>query len=365
VIDAGWYAEEQDWFESVGEWEPAKWRFPSGFKTMLDTIREHGMIPGVWVEPEVIGIRSPVAKQLPEECFFQQGGKRVVERGRYQLDWRNSLVRERLSKVIDTLITEYGVGYFKFDYNIEVISGSDIGPDSSTGSAHLSHQRAYLAWVATLLDKYPKLVIENCSSGAQRMDYASLSVHTLQSTSDQQDPKLYATVSAAIPTAVIPEQSASWAYPQAEWSDEINALTVVNTLLGRVHLSGRVDKLNKHQVTLIAEGMTVYKSIRQEIKSARPIWPFGFPSWHDDWLALALALENGDFLLSVWRRGGSTSRKVPLPLRTKHHGQAANVRVLYPSASETVFAINEAVLDITLPDAVCARLLRVSCTPCN
>ncbi len=35
-----------------------------------------------------------------------------------------------------------------------------------------------------------------------------LGVHTLQSTSDQQDPVLYAAISAALPTAVLPEQGA-------------------------------------------------------------------------------------------------------------------------------------------------------------
>jgi alpha-galactosidase len=76
------------------------------------------------------------------------------------------------------------------------------------------------------------------------MDYAMLALHPLQSTSDQEDAVLYAYISAATPTAVAPEQSASWAYPQPEWGDERDALTVVNTLLGRVHLSGRLDALS-------------------------------------------------------------------------------------------------------------------------
>ena len=30
VIDAGWYADETDWWDTVGEWEPSTRRFPSG-----------------------------------------------------------------------------------------------------------------------------------------------------------------------------------------------------------------------------------------------------------------------------------------------------------------------------------------------
>ncbi|RSL86863.1 hypothetical protein CDV31_016339 [Fusarium ambrosium] len=243
VIDAGWYAEDSNWWDDVGLWEPSTKRFPSGFKALLDEIKRNGLTPGLWLEPEVVGIRGVVGDRLPTEAFFQE---------------------------FKTLV-DYGVGFFKFDYNIEVIQGTDVAGSSSTGAAHLEHQRAYLAWAESLLDKYPGLVIENCSSGAQRMDYAMLSVHSLQSTSDQQDPALYAAISAALPTAVVPEQSGSWAYPQPEWSDELNALTVVNSLLGRVYLSGRLDRLSSHQMELIVEGMQVYKAIRHNLTQTHAI----------------------------------------------------------------------------------------------
>ena len=259
VIDAGWYSDDSDWWDDVGVWEPSKKRFPSGFKVLLDTIRQSGLTPGLWIEPEVAGTRSVVCKELPEEVFFQESGRRVMERGRFQLDYRHAAVRQRMHDTIGKLVLEYGVGYFKFDYNIEVLSGSHAGA-YNVGQSHLEHQRAYLNWVTELLDKYPKLVIENCSSGAQRMDYAMLAVHTLQSTSHQQDPAFYAAVAAAVPTAVVPEQSTTWAYPQGNWDDETNAVAVFNSLLGRIHLSGRLDQLEPHQYDLIAEGMRVYKT---------------------------------------------------------------------------------------------------------
>ncbi|KAJ5429539.1 Aldolase-type TIM barrel [Penicillium cf. griseofulvum] len=126
-----------------------------------------------------------------------------------------------IDTVIHNLVVNYGVGYFKFHYNIEVTQGTDVGGPSFSGAAHLEHQRAYLSWVRSLLDRYPTLVIENCSSGGggQRIEYAMLSVHSLQSTSDQQDPELHAVIAAVSPTAVVPEQSATWAYPQPGWSD--------------------------------------------------------------------------------------------------------------------------------------------------
>lgn len=75
VIDAGWYADDNGCWDDVGLWEPSKVRFPSGFRSLLDTIRSHGMIPGLWLEPEVIGVRSVVANQLPPDAFFQERGE--------------------------------------------------------------------------------------------------------------------------------------------------------------------------------------------------------------------------------------------------------------------------------------------------
>ena len=211
VIDAGWYAENSNWWDDVGAWEPSKWRFPRGFKWLLDEIAHKGLKPGVWVEPEVIGIRCKDV-DLPMEAYFQRGGVRATERGRYQLDWRHPAVPKRMDGVIDRLVRGYGVKYFKFDYNIEIVHGTDVG-GVSPGAGQEGHQRAYLAWIGRLLDRYPGLVIENCSSGAQRMDYGMLEVHTLQSTSDQQDPVLYAPISAALPTAVLPEQGCYMGIP--------------------------------------------------------------------------------------------------------------------------------------------------------
>jgi alpha-galactosidase len=260
VIDCGWYSDEPGWWETVGEWLPSHQRFPKGLEKTLKKIHEAGMVPGLWIEPEVMGIRCPIADtELPPEAFFQRDGKRVVEQGRYQLDYRSSAVVARMDRVIDRLVLELGVGYLKFDYNIDVTQGTDIHC-TSPGDGLLDHNRAYLRWVNGIFDRHQGLVIENCSSGAQRMDYAMMATHPLQSTSDQEDPVLYAAIAAAVPTAVCPEQSATWSYPQPSWTDELNAFTVVNSLLGRVHLSGDLGKLSKSHYKLVSDGMAVYKT---------------------------------------------------------------------------------------------------------
>ncbi|KAI5301021.1 hypothetical protein KEM55_003054 [Ascosphaera atra] len=357
-IDCGWYADDSNWWDDVGEWLPSKKRFPSGFTNLMTKIREAGLIPGVWLEPEVVGIRNVVAERLPAECFFQQNGKRLREKGRYLLDYRHPETIKWMNSVIDRIVLDYGVGYFKFDYNVEVVTGTDHAA-FSTGAAQLEHQRAYLRWVNGLYDRHPDLVIETCSSGGQRLDWAMLATHSIQSTSDQQCPVRYAAIASAVPTCVTPEQAASWAYPQASWDDEKNAMTVVNSLLGRVHLSGHLGNLSKEQFDLVAEGIDLYKrEIRAEIPRSMPFWPIGFPKWHDDWVALGLATEDEKTAyVAVYRRGGG--RECSLPIRPAK-GKDVKVELLYPKfEAEAAWDAEKGSLEVKLPERVCARLYRL------
>src|SRR5665647_3059100 len=129
-IDAGWYDDDGDWWDSVGEWEPSTTRFPGGLDEVITRIRECGMTPGLWLEPEVVGVRSPVAERLPDAAFLQRAGQRVVEHCRYHLDLRHPAARSHLDAVVDRLVERYGVGYFKLDYNINPGAGTDWAADS-------------------------------------------------------------------------------------------------------------------------------------------------------------------------------------------------------------------------------------------
>jgi alpha-galactosidase len=379
VIDAGWYDDDaQGWWDAVGAWEPAERRFPGGIQQVLDAIRQHGMTPGLWLEPEVVGVRSPLARSLPPEAFFRRGGVRVTEHGRHHLDLRHPAARAHLDRVVDRIVGEWGVGYLKLDYNINVGPGTENGTESA-GAGLLGHHRAHLDWLASLLDRHPGLVLENCGSGGLRMDYAQLSVAQLQSTSDQQDPRRYPPIAAAAATAVTPEQAAVWAYPQPHFDPDEIAFTMTTALLGRIHLSGFLDHMSEQQFALVRSGIGVYKRIRPEIGDALPFWPLGLPSWEDTWLAHGLRGESATYL-ALWRReptaGGqegifdrsapedtrSDSRTVRIPhLRGSH----LRLAVLYPTDAGATASWDTADgrLTVSLPRPNTAVLLRLSATP--
>ena len=304
-IDAGWYDDSGHWWASVGEWLPSTTRFPGGLGEVVHAIRAAGMVPGLWLEPEVVGIDSAAADTLPRDAFLQRSGVRVVEHHRYHLDLRHPAARAHLDEVVDRLVRDFGIGFIKMDYNINPGPGTDVDA-ASVGDGLLQHNRAHLAWLDAVLDRHPELVIENCSSGAMRQDWAMLSRLAMQSTSDQQDFIKYPPIASAAPLSMLPEQAASWAYPQPEMTDEEIAFCLVTGLLGRFYVSGYLNRMTADQRALVANAIGVAKDLRPLIATAAPYWPTGLPGWSDAIVSLGLHAGGTD-LVSVWHRDGASS----------------------------------------------------------
>ena len=356
-IDAGWYA-DGFWWDWVGEWQGSRRRFPNGLKEVTDYIRSKGMIPGVWLELEVMGIKCPMAETVCDDSwFFTRHGKRVYDRSRYQLDFRNPKVIAHANEVIDRLVSEYGVGYIKMDYNIEPGIGTEQNCDS-VGDGLLQHERAYLAWLDGIFKKYPKLIIENCSSGGLRMDYAMLSRYSIQSTSDQDDYRKYCTIAANSPSALCPEQSAIWSYPMTSGDKEEVVFNMVNAMLLRIHQSGHLGHIEAERKALVKEALSVYRKIRSDIKNAVPFWSLGTSSFSDEWVSLGLRTENTAYL-AVWRRESHEDTCV-LPVAFLN-GRDAEISCIYPSFNEERFAYSKETssVSVQLRKPYTARLFRL------
>lgn len=363
VIDAGWYA-PGEWWDSVGEWQECRERFPGGIREVTDYIRSKGMVPGLWLELEVMGINCEKAKKAPDDWFFVRHGKRVYDRSRYQLDFRNPEVLAHVNEVLDRVVNEYGVGYIKMDYNVEPGIGTELYADS-VGQGMLEHERAYLKWLDEVFAKYPDLVIENCSSGGLRTDYAMLSRYSIQSTSDQEDYTNYATIAANACAGLTPEQAAVWSYPQRGGDEEEVVYNMVNALLLRIHQSGHIPELSESRRELVREGIRFYKSIRQDIKTAMPSWPLGLCENTDRFLCSVLKTKERAYL-AVWRRG-SEEDTFEIPLRylwDEADTKEFQVKLAYPQKAlaencSYSYESETGTLRVTMKKEIMARLFLI------
>ena len=241
--------------------------------------------------------------------FFTRHGKRVYDRSRYQLDFRNPKVRAHADEVIDRLVSEYGIGYIKMDYNIEPGIGTEQNCDS-VGEGLWGHEKAYLEWLDGVFARHPDLIIENCSSGGLRMDYAMLSRYSIQSTSDQEV-----------------------------------VFNMINAMLLRIHQSGHLGNIDPERKALVKEAISVYKKIRADIKEAVPFWSLGLSKFSDDWVSLGLRNGNKAYL-AVWRREGKSDTCV-LPIGFLK-GVDARVKCIYPDFSETPVEFSKATGNVSV-----------------
>jgi alpha-galactosidase len=324
VIDAGWYADlHEDWSPTIGAWEPSATRWPHGLKFVLDQIRQAGMIPGLWLEPEVAGQKSLLARK-PDNWFFVRHGRRVLKNSRFLLDFRNPQVRTYLDQVIARVVNEYGAGYIKMDYNVDSLQGTELNADSF-GQGLLDHNRAHLDWLDSVLDRYPELVIENCGSGGGRMDYAMLSRLQLQSMTDQEDYLKLPAILVGASAAVLPEQLAIWSYPLANADAEQASFNMVTAMMCRIHQSGRLDSLASAASTQITEGLRIYKEIlRKHIPAAVPFYPLGMSDVTNSKTPVALGMRSPQqTLVAVWRIDG--------PETVQISGASTDSKLLYPT----------------------------------
>lgn len=319
-IDAGWYdSTEGDWWSAVGEWQASDWRFGGGgFGAIADRIRANGMELGLWLEPEVVGVHSPIASILPKDAFFCRHGERVADDGRYHLDFRSDAARQHLDETVNRLIDEFHPAFFKFDYNTIPGVGTEINA-GTVGEGLLGHCRAYIEWLDSLQRRYPDLVIENCGSGAMRADYAMLQRLDLQSTSDQCDPQIYAAIAAGASMSILPEQQGNWGYAQQEMDDETAVFTLAAGITGRLYLSGFINRMNEARLELVRHAIALHRRVLAEQQQMLPFWPLGLPCFDGDWLASGLRPQSnkGTGYLTVWRRRGAQSVIVRIPKGAK------------------------------------------------
>ena len=247
-MDCGWY-DDGNWWDRVGEWQESRRRFPHGLKAVFDYARAKGLKTGMWLEIEAMGTACELAKQLPDDWFICTHGRRRIENNRYLLDFRNPAVREYCTDVVERLIRDYGCAFFKMDYNVTTGLGSDLHTDSR-GDAMLDHVRALYDWIGSLYAAHPELIIENCGSGAQRMDYGILSLHSLQSTSDQTDAVSNAYIAANVAAGVTPEQAGMWVYPYRDDREHV-IFNMVNGILLRPYISGIVWRMSDAQMDVL------------------------------------------------------------------------------------------------------------------
>ena len=179
VIDAGWYGSEKNrWSHTLGDWDAGDW-LPNDLHPVREYAREKGILFGLWMEPECIGSLSKVYREHPDWVLTRNGKpamRRFLETGaRFALDLTKPEVAEWVESEIVRVIERYDLDLFRLDYNINVYEGGQRVQDGFLENTLWRHYEAFYGIMDRIRQKFPDLIIENCSSGGGRNDLGMLS----------------------------------------------------------------------------------------------------------------------------------------------------------------------------------------------
>jgi alpha-galactosidase len=262
-----------------------------------------------------------------------------------------------MSETIRRMVEDYGADYIKCDYNEDCGVGTDYAAFCAGEGLECCAQ-AFYAWIKEMTEKYPQVIFEGCSSGGMRMDYKTLSVYPLVSTSDQTDYLKYPYIVGNILSAVIPEQAAVWSYPvgvgeigsplsekyDKKWvskniSDDRIIMNMINSFLGRMHLASHLELLNERQLMLVAEGVQYYNSLTKAKKTALPYFPNNFTDFDADHVVAGFKTDETIYL-AVWCLNGL--KKVSVHIAEK----ISEVKIAYPSNTSVTAFMQNGILNI-------------------
>lgn len=169
VLDAGWFGHDdpgEEAFSVRGDWNHVnKSRFPHGLAWLKEQLAQLGLTMGIWCEPETMDCRSELIKHHPEWLAVRSGER---------LPYLCFSIPEVQEWAYDTLLNLFrlcGSVYWKLDFNIDPGLGCNApGHCHDSGDGLSKHYQGLYRVMDRLRREFPDLVIENCSSGGQRLN---------------------------------------------------------------------------------------------------------------------------------------------------------------------------------------------------
>jgi len=205
VVDAGWYEgspQQGDFGLGLGTWRENRAKFPSGLAAFSDYVHSKGLKFGLWVEPERVdlnyagpGREIPLAWLSPE-AVLEPGDKRRETRSSStpmadagaartaQVCLGHPEARAWLKTWLTRLIRDYRLDWLKWDNN----TWMSCDPPGTIGDGDYAHIQGLYEVLGYLRDEFPNLVIENCASGGNRMDYGLMRRTDIAWLSDETEP---------------------------------------------------------------------------------------------------------------------------------------------------------------------------------
>lgn len=277
VIDAGWYRPDAgNWGNAQGDWVPNATAFPHGMAAMAQSIRDRGLIPGLWFEIETCGSESQAFHKT--DLLLHLDGQPLTVGVRRFWDLNNPKAVDYLTERVISLIEQANFGFLKVDYNDAI--GIGVDGCESLGEGLRRQTEAMYRFYQSIKSRLPNLVIEICASGGHRQEPSMLALAAQACFSDSHECREIPIIAANLHRLMLPRQSQVWSVLRARDADQRLVYSLAATFLGRMCISGDICTLSPHQWEIVRQAIALYRTVTPVIRDgvSRRQGDYG-PSW--------------------------------------------------------------------------------------
>jgi len=258
LLDDGWFSDKSPKNNErigLGDWEANPKILPHGLSYLADESKKHGLIFGIWMEPEGIHVSSKLYQAHPDWAIMQ--AHRPVGENQMLLDLTRPAARDYMWSAIDRTLQSSGAGYLKWDANRFMLQpGSAYLPPDEQQHLTIEYQWGLYDVMRRLAEKYPQVTAMLCSGGGGRVDYEALKYFHTYWPSDNTDPV----------QRVYIQWGYSHFFPGEISSNHITAMghrpakfAVDVALTGALGVDCDVGKMTAEERRTIAAGIKLYK----------------------------------------------------------------------------------------------------------
>ena len=171
VLDDGWFRNRSSDETGLGDWEVDTAKLPGGLKGFGEKLNAMGLQFGLWIEPEMVNPGTRLWQEHPDWVLHQPGRRPLPSRHQYVLDCSNPAVVDYLYDRLTALLDGAPVGYIKWDMNRSISDAFSCaaGPEGQGAVLHRYILGVYRLY-QRLIDRFPRILFESCSSGGARFD---------------------------------------------------------------------------------------------------------------------------------------------------------------------------------------------------
>jgi alpha-galactosidase len=336
VLDAGWYTTEQensdeDWWLRTGDWAVDRKLFPAGLEELSAHCRQHEIDFGIWIEPEAIGPSAALRRSHPE-WLHAIGGRIAPPEGRAILNLGVPQARAWIRDRILSILRSTQARWLKWDFNTDLYQGGwapGLTDELTRQDPLVAHYQGLYLLQDELLEAYPNLILEMCSSGGSRFDAGILSHAHTYWISDQTHPLMKLAIHFGSQLAHPPEQCNDWLVewppheaqhdplrsPGGEYGDLPFRIGIA--MLGSFGISAPVERWSDEEIAIVKKHVAWYKQVvRPILQSSRQYLLTDAPplDGKGDWAAIWYLLPEGTSgtLFAFRLANGLPARTFPL-----------------------------------------------------